>query len=263
MYPPGSALKIFTAAVGVDTGVATPDTTFRCAGAERVAGSLVKCRKSAGHGELTLRWALADSCNVAFAKLAEQIGPEQFRTYVKRFHLLDMADVPLSSKQGKLADFSAARGDVALVEAGFGQGATLLTPIAMARLAATIASGGEVIQPYLVARVVQSNGRVVREFAGRSLGQAVSPETAARVAGMMQAAVEQGTARVVALRGHSVAAKTGSAENPHGRPHAWMVAYAPADAPRVVVAVVVENGGSGATVAGPIAREMLEELLVD
>ena len=74
----------------------------------------------------------------------------------------------------------------------------------------------------------------------------------------MQAAVEEGTARSMALPGCSVAAKTGSAQNPHGKPHAWMVAFAPTEAPQVAVAVIVENGGAGDTVAGPIAREVLE-----
>jgi len=261
LYPPGSVFKIFTAAVGLDTGLAAPDTVFTCGGVERIAGSLVKCRKLSGHGRLTLSRALADSCNVVFAKLAEQIGVARFRDYVKKFHLLDSSDIPLPGAQGRMADFSAYKGEMALVEAGFGQGATLLTPLAMARLTATIANGGNVVQPHLVARIAGRDGGVVREYTGRSLGQAISAETARQVAGMMQEAVEKGTAGSVDLGGYRIAAKTGSAQNPHGEPHAWMVAFGPVPAPRVVVAVVVENGGAGGSVAGPIAREVLKALL--
>ncbi len=261
LYPPGSAFKIFTAAVGLDTGLAQPQTVFNCGGVELLSGTTVKCRKLSGHGRLTLSRALADSCNIAFAKLAKQIGATPFRNYAKKFHLLDQPDVPLPSAQGKMADFTAYKGEIQLIEAAFGQGATLLTPLAMARLTATIANGGEVIQPYLVARISRPDGGVVSQGGGRSLGRAISAKTARQVAGMMQAAVEEGTARSMALPGCSVAAKTGSAQNPHGKPHAWMVAFAPTEAPQAVVAVIVENGGAGDTVAGPIAREVVEALL--
>ncbi len=263
LYPPGSIFKVFTAAVGLDIGLVEPETIFECSGATRVSGVLVKCRKPSGHGRLTLSWALADSCNVAFAKLAEQIGPAQFRSYLKKFHLLDQSDVSLPASQGKMADFDAYKGERELAQAAFGQGATMVTPLAMARMTATVANGGELIQPYLVAQVKRRDGQILREYSGRSLGQAISQETAGQVAGMMAQAVEKGTASRMALPGYSVAAKTGSAQVMHGEPHAWMVAFAPRQAPRVVVAVVVENGGAGGTVAGPIARELLNTLLAE
>ncbi len=261
MYPPGSVFKIFTAAAAIDAGIADPDTKLRCAGAERVAGTLVRCRRAAGHGDLTVRRALADSCNIAFAKLGDELGPDRFRHYVKESHLLDAANLPLPIATGRMADFAGFKGDMQLVESSFGQGATLMTPLAIARLTATLARGGEVIQPYLVDYVQTPAATRLPSSRGAELGPAFSPQTAQAVAGMMRSVVEHGTGGVADIRGVQVAAKTGSAQNPSGDPHAWFTCFAPYDEPVVVVTVLVENGGSGAGAAGPIAVEILRAAL--
>jgi len=261
MYAPGSVFKIFTAAAGIDAGITDPGDEFHCAGQERVAGTLVKCHRPAGHGSLSLRWAMADSCNIAFAKLGDRLGPERARKYVKRFHLLDAADVYLPVATGRMADFTGYKGEMQLVEASFGQGATLITPLCIARLTATIARGGEVIQPYLVDHVQTPGGRVLVRGEGKVLCRAVSVETAQAVAGMMRTVVERGTGHVADIGDVQVAAKTGSAQNSSGAPHSWFTCFAPFDSPEVVVTVIVENGGAGSAVAGPIAVEILQALL--
>ncbi len=258
MYPPGSVFKIFTAAAAIDAGISGPDAKLHCAGTERIAGTVVKCRRGSGHGDLTLQWALADSCNIAFAKLGDELGPGRFRQYVKQFHLLDAANLPLPTAVGRMADFKGFKGDMQLVEASYGQGATLITPLSIARLTATIARGGEVIQPCLVDHVESPGGTGLAHGQGKVLGRAVSEETAQAVAGMMRAVVEDGTGSVANLRGLKVAAKTGSAQNPSGDPHAWFTCFAPYEQPTVVVTVLVENGGSGAEGAGPIAVDILQ-----
>jgi peptidoglycan glycosyltransferase len=131
----------------------------------------------------------------------------------------------------------------------------------VARLTLMIANGGTVRQPYLVARVSSADGRVLATGRGAELGAGVSAQTAETVAGMMVGVVEKGTGRSAAIRGVSVAGKTGSAENPEGEPHSWFTAFAPADGPRVVVTAVVEHGGAGAEAAAPIVREVMQELL--
>ena len=160
-----------------------------------------------------------------------------------------------------MGDVTGPKGDVLLAETAFGQGQTLVTPLAIARLTLTIARGGEVLQPWIVAEVVGPDGRRISTGKARNLGRAVSAETAREVAGMMVEVVEDGTAREASLRGIEVAAKTGSAENPHGEPHAWFTAFAPADDPQVVVTVVVENGGAGSEAALPVARRIMRLLL--
>ena len=264
LYAPGSVFKILTAAAAIDAGLADPETRLRCGGSERVGTATVKCRRASGHGEISVETALADSCNIVLAKLTEQLGPERFRDYVKRFHLLDAANLPLPVSNGRMSDFSGPKAEKLAVAAGYGQGETLITPMAIARLTATIARGGQVVQPSLVARVTSPGGTVLKQASPEELDQAVSAETARAVAGMMRATVESGTGKVADLGWVKVAAKTGSAELGAGQaPHAWFTCFAPYDEPRVVVTVIVENGGSGAETAGPVAVEVLSAALTD
>lgn len=261
LYTPGSVFKIFTAAAGIEAGVTDPSDEFYCAGEEEIAGTVIKCRKPGGHGELSLRWALADSCNITFAKLAEEIGVGRFRMYARDFHILDAATLPLPVEVGRMADFTAPKGEIAMVEAAFGQGATMLTPMAICRLAATIARGGVVIQPYLVQKVTTRGGTVLTENEGRVLERAASEQTCAAVAGMMREAVEEGTGGVADIPQVEIAAKTGSAQNPSGDPHAWFTCFGPYEDPQVAVTVIVENGGAGGETAGPVAVAVLKNLV--
>jgi len=129
----------------------------------------------------------------------------------------------------------------------------------MALVAATIANGGVTPRPYLV-RAVRGNGISVQTKT-EQLANPISPQTAATVRDMMLEVVRHGTGTAAALPNVSVAGKTGTATNPAGRAHSWFVAFAPAEAPRVAVAVVVENAGYGGAVAAPIARNVLRVAL--
>ncbi len=261
LYPPGTILQIFIAAAALDSGVATPQTIFNCGGTEQIAGMTVKCHKLSGHGKLTLSQALADSCNIAFAKIAQLIGPEQFLSYLNKFHLLDKSDLPLPTAQGKMADLAGDDAETELIEAVLGQGATLVTPMAMARMTATIASGGQLIQPYLVDRITRQGGKTVTNYRGHQSGTAISQETARQVAGIMQMAVEEGSTSSVTLSGYSIATQVGSAQNSHGKVHSWVVAFAPVEGPQAVVAVIVEHDETNGRTASHIARQILGILL--
>jgi penicillin-binding protein A len=261
LYPPGSVFKIFTAAAALDLGLATPETMFTCAGEERVGRARVVCRIGGGHGRLDLDKAMWDSCNIVFAKLAQQIGIDNFIKYVKKMHVLDEADLALPSARGRMYDFRGFKGEVALSEAAFGQGETMLSPLQIARLTAAIANKGHALQPYLVAEVRTPEHRVLLRGQAKDLGQAISASAASQVAGMMVDVVEKGTGRSGSLAVAQVAGKTGSAENPRGPPHAWFTCFAPAENPRAVVTVIVEGGGSGSASAAPVAREVLRQLL--
>ncbi|MGD9497644.1 MAG: peptidoglycan D,D-transpeptidase FtsI family protein [Armatimonadota bacterium] len=259
LYPPGSTLKIMTAAIALDLGRVTPDTTFKCDGKYKVDGAEITCPRP--HGTVTLQQALAVSCNTTFARLGTYIAGDEFASYVERFRLLEPAQMPLPSAQGRMGELGGSDGAVLLAETAFGQGKTLVTPLAIARLTLALAKGGTVLEPYMVDSVRGPDGRVRASARARVGGQAVSPAAAARVAGMMVRVVEEGTGRVAQLPGIEVAGKTGSAENPHGEPHSWFTGFAPADDPQVVVTAVVENAGAGAEAAAPIVREVMAYLL--
>ncbi len=258
-YPPGSVMKILSAAAAIDLGRVSPETDFECDGDYVVDGNEITCPRA--HGTVTLARALEVSCNCAFTQLGEYIGGADYRDYVKRFHLLDSGALQLPSVTGGMGELEGEDAEAMLAATVFGQGATVITPLAIARMTLTIANGGLAVQPYIVAAVEDAGGSVVASGSGRELGRAISASTAATVAGMMVGVVEDGTAQDASLRSVQVAAKTGSAQNPAGEPHAWFTAFAPAKDPRVVVTVIVEHGGSGAEAALPIARRLMRQLL--
>jgi peptidoglycan glycosyltransferase len=146
-----------------------------------------------------------------------------------------------------------------LAQLGFGQADLLVTPIRMALVAATIADAGRTPRPFLVRSIAGSETRLATQ--PEQLAQPIGTDTAREVRDLMVAVVSRGTGTSAALPGITVAGKTGTATNPHGLAHSWFVAFAPADAPRVVVAVIVENAGYGAAVAAPIARDVLRVAL--
>ncbi len=259
LYPPGSVLKIMSAAIALDLDRVNRETEFTCERVYRVDGAAITCPRA--HGTVTLDQALQVSCNTTFAKLGEYIGADEFVEYAKRFGLLENSGLPLSSNAGRLGAFTEKSRKVLLAQSLFGQGEVQVTPYGIARMTLAIAGGGSAPKPYLVERIAGPSGRTLYRARPQQMEAAVTPATAAAVAGMMVNVVEKGTGRVAAVRGVEVAGKTGSAENPHGQAHSWFTAFAPAEAPRVVVTVVVENAGAGSEAAGPIVRELMSYLL--
>ena len=149
--------------------------------------------------------------------------------------------------------------DAMLLECMFGQGKLMVTPLHMAMIAGAIGCGGEVMSPQVIAQVRSPEGRTIYEMEPILWRHAVRPQAAEFVARVMRDVVREGTGRAAALPGVEVAGKTGTAETGSGRDHAWFIGYAPASRPEIALAVIVEHGGSGGSVAAPIAREMLRE----
>ena len=259
LYPPGSVLKIMSAAIALDLDRVNRETEFTCERVYRVNGAAITCPRA--HGRVTLDEALQVSCNTTFAKLGEFVSADEFAEYANRFLLLENAGLPLASNAGRIGEFTGDNRNVLLAESLFGQGQMQVTPLAIARMTLMIAGGGSAPKPYLVERVAGPSGRTLYRARPQQMEAAVSAETAATVAGMMVNVVEEGTGQVASLSGVEVAGKTGSAENPHGQAHSWFTAFAPAEAPQVVVTVVVENAGAGSEAAGPIVSELMEYLL--
>ncbi len=258
LYPPGSTLKVVTAALGFVAFPGLEGEEYVCRGFLTVGGR--KLRDLRPHGTVTLGEALALSCNSYFARLGLRLGAARFLTGLEAFGWgeevpfdLPAATPPLPRRLKEDAN--------ALAEAAIGQGELLASPFFMCLVAGCIANSGVMMKPYLVKSVRSPEGRVLWEAKPQVWRECVPPEVAARVREAMTAAVERGTARAAALPGVAVAGKTGSAENPGGAPHAWFIGFAPAADPRVAVSVLVENGGEGGKTAAPIARALLEEAL--
>ncbi len=256
-YPPGSSFKPVVLAAALESRVAAPGALFDDAGSITVDGRTIRNAGDAVHGLLALDDALAVSSNVVFAGLALEVGWEALRRVAEALGF-GAAPAPLGipAAAGNLpeaGDVSAA----ALAEAGIGQGELLVTPLQMAVFAAAVANGGWRVEPH-AGLMIRSPSGEERVLPKPRPVRAISAGTAHVVREAMIAAVERGTGREARVPGVEVAGKTGTAQNPHGQPHAWFVGFAPARSPELALAVIVENGGAGGSVAAPIARKVFE-----
>jgi len=267
-YPPGSVFKVMTAAAALQAGVVSPDTTYECPGTKQYRGYRVVCHYRAGHGRLTLAEGIAKSCNIALAETAVNLGAARFSSIVESAGLASRPAIYLPGEDshqevaaGKLP--SVDKLDTAMLAAcGYGQGELLVTPLWVASLGQTLGHGGLRLEPRLVKQITAPDGRIVYKGQPRPMQQVVDSAVAAEVVRMMRMVMEPGgTASFLGVRGVNVAGKTGSAQNPHGQAHSWFLALAPAEAPKVAVAALVENGGAGGRAAGPITMAVLRQAL--
>ncbi len=258
LYPPGSTFKIVTASDGLDAGIVTPATLFHDTGGLRVGNFVYRNDQGEVTGTQTLTGAFALSSNVDFGALALQIGVDRWFDDARRWGLGQSMEFDIPAARDQLP----ARDEVTpsvLAQLGFGQASLLVTPLRMALVTATIADGGRTPRPYIVRSIAGNDTRLATR--PEQLAAPIGSDVAADVRDMMIAVVARGTGTVAALPGVTVAGKTGTATNPHGIAHSWFVCFAPAQAPRVAVAVIVENGGYGASIAAPIARDVLRVAL--
>jgi peptidoglycan glycosyltransferase len=259
LYPPGSTFKIFTAAAALDSQTVTMQSTFYDPGYFTIGNFTLHDDEYEATGTQDLTGAFALSSNVDFGQIALKMGADTFYKYIDRWGIGGSLDFQLPASRDRVpAQSSIVPGELA--QMGFGQGALLMTPLQMALIAATIADGGTEPRPYIVRQVVWPGGAASSYGAGE-LATPIAADTADNVKKMMIAVVQRGTGTPAQLPGVTVAGKTGTATNPSGAPHSWFVCFAPAENPRVVVAVIVENGGYGAAVAAPIARNVLRVAL--
>jgi peptidoglycan glycosyltransferase len=257
-YPPGSVFKIVTAAAALQAHPGTLERTIQCQGHLAVEG--FRLEDNAVHGEVDFNRAMALSCNVAFATLGLETGGADFRRVAESFGMGQGAALGVPYRPGSLAGENELSG-TELASSAIGQGQVLVNPLQMALITAAVANGGTIMKPYLVAGVSTPEGRWRDEARPVPWLRPLDAGTAALIAGAMEDVVKSGTGQRAAVRGVRVAGKTGSAQNPGGRTHAWFTGFAPADDPRVVVAVVLENAGSGGSVAAPLAREVITAAL--
>lgn len=262
LYPPGSVFKPLTAAAALESGAVSVDTEYTCGGVLKVGDRDLRCWKAEGHGTLNLAGAVAQSCNVYFAQLGEALGTEALSNYAAETGLFARPPLELPANAVAAARLrTQATDDLAAASYALGQGDLLVTPFAVAQLAAAIANGGELMRPHLVKAVLAPDGRVRYAIQPAVERRALRETTVRLLAGMMQSAVESGTGQAAQIEGLQVAGKTGSAQTPLGDAHAWFIGFAPVQDPRVAVAVIVEHGGSGGAAAAPIARDIMEALL--
>lgn len=268
-YPPGSVFKVVTAAAALSSGQYDLDTEIPAPAVLDLPGTTADLPNYDGRpcfgGQVTLEQALQISCNTAMAQVGLTLGDEALREQAEKFGFNHSFDVPMTAATSVFpADLNAPQ----TAQAAIGQYDVRATALQIAMVGAALGNGGIVMNPYLVDQVLAPDLSVLSRGQPSAFGQAVTPGIAQELTDMLVNVVENGTGRPAQIEGVLVAGKTGTAQTTTGRPpHAWFLAYAPAQAPQVAVAVVVENGGdlgseaTGGRLAAPIAKAVIEAVL--
>lgn len=261
LYPPGSSFKIVTLAAALTHNPEIETSTFYTPGYIKVNGNIIKDSQHLWPGEYDLSTAFRYSSNTVFIQIGQQVEREKMISMVEAFgfNLPNKSDIPVAKSTFPRPPIIG--GNVEMAESFIGQGKILSTPVEMAQIAAIIANQGRMVTPYITEKIVSPLGSAKTAEPRTNSTSVVSAQVADKVKALMVEVVRDGTGTAAAINGVEVAGKTGSAENPHGKAHAWFVGFAPAQDPKIAVAVVVENGGSGGSVAGPIARDVILKYL--
>ena len=265
-YPPGSTMKVVTAAAALDSGRYRPDSQVDGSNGKRISGVPLNNFGSQDYGSIDLTFALTNSVNTVWAEVGEQLGGRTMQRYMERFGFygeppMDYPDQQMTAsgvrKEGDLAPMTSGAVDVGRV--AIGQGDLFATPLQMASVAQTIGNAGVRLAPHIMAKSVDPDGRTVEEVEPQEAAQVISRQTARDLTVMMKQVVREGTGTAAALSGVEVAGKTGTAElNTSGLNQPWFMGFTP----DVAVAVTLERfqGGTGGTDAAPIARAVLQAL---
>ncbi|MFJ2028157.1 peptidoglycan D,D-transpeptidase FtsI family protein [Streptosporangium sp. NPDC087985] len=269
-YPPGSTFKVVTMAAYLESDdTLGPQTEVDAPQRLALPGTTVGLPNyggaACGSGRVTLSYALEKSCNTPFGKIGMELGYEAVNDQAKKFGI---GGEPLAIPMSVAAsDFGPHEDQAALAQASIGQRSNQMTPLQMAMVAAGIANNGVVMKPYLVNKIADAEGGEVESASPEELSTAMSEDSAHKLQEMMVNVVSRGTAGAAQIPGVTVAGKTGTAETAKGRdPHAWFISFAPAEDPKVAIALIVESGSAGSDASGghtaaPIAKSVMEAVL--
>ncbi len=267
-YPPASVFKIVTAAAALDRGLVTAEEIFDDKGVYSIAGWDFFGWNPKGLGKLDLAGALAMSSDPVFYELGRRMGADTLASYALTFGygkptgigLPGEADGFVPTEEWKTAAYGEPWYPGETIIAAIGQGYYLATLLQQASLLMAVANGGVVYRPLLVDKVLDPDG-TPRQKLDPVIARTIhlAPETWETIRRGLERVVTQGTADTVFQGfGQTAAAKTGSAETGRGTTHSWFACYAPAAAPEIVVAALVEEGGDGSVAAGPVVRKVLD-----
>jgi peptidoglycan glycosyltransferase len=266
-FAPGSTMKVVTAAAALDSGRFEPGTQVSGENGKLISGAPLNNFNSENFGLVDLTTALTKSVNTAWAEVAEKVGKSRMGEYMEKFGFY--ADPPMDYPDDQMVSSGVNKGRKRLVKptsdrvdigrVGIGQGDLEVTPLQMASVAQTVGNGGVRMEPRLVAKILDPDGRTIDEPLPEEATRVISRETARQLTDMMKNVVKEGTGTAAALEGVSVAGKTGTAEvNLQGLNTPWFIGFTD----QFAVAVVLDRvqGGTGGTLAAPIAKQVLESL---
>ena len=284
-YPPGSTFKIVMATTLLETRTMSGSDSLSCHGTFPFGKRVFRDWKRGGHGTVNLTKALAQSCDVYFYKAGNQLGIDPIATYSRKFGLGAKTGIALPSERSGLVPSTEwkkkKRGEPwypgETISIAIGQGFLSVTPIQMAKMVSIVATNGRVVQPRLLkASRLRRTGNLKKEPSPSFQQLPIALATFSKIKEGLTAVVTKGTAKRAQSKIVSIAGKTGTAQvialkddddksevaKKH-RDHAWFVAFAPVDQPKIAVAVLVEHGGHGGSAAAPLAKSIIEAYITE
>ena len=283
-YEPGSTFKVLTMAAALDSGSIDLETGFHCNGSEQIPGraQLLHCWRSAGHGSQKTPQALQNSCNVAFAHIALKMGGETFYEYIKNFGILEKTGIDLAGESSgvffdqELVTNTEKWGTASLTSGSFGQ-TFKITPLQLVRAISAVVNGGTLMEPYLVAEVVDAKGNTVLRQEPTEVRQVIRKETSETMCRLLEGVVTEGTAKNASVAGYSIGGKTGTSEkidvfDENGQrvldKIVSFVGIAPMDNPQYIVLAALDTPSretgiyiSGGVMAAPTVGAVMERIL--
>ena len=283
-YEPGSTFKTLTLAAALDSGAVTLQDHFSCGGSEKFEGrsQILNCWKHGGHGGQTTAQALQNSCNLAFAHMGLRTGGETLYEYYKAFGLMETTGLDLPGEargifhsKEHLAD-NKTHGTSYLISTSFGQ-TVKPTPIQMVRAISAVVNGGYLLEPYIVAQVLDEDGNIIESRERTVLRQVISEQTSKTMCELLESVVSEGTAKNATVAGYRIGGKTGTSEKTDQRNEEGQmtkdkivsfVGIAPMEDPRYVVLIALDTPNpatgqyiSGGVMAAPTVGAVLEDIL--
>ena len=269
LYEPGSVFKLITASAALDSGACKATDYFTCAGKITVAGTRFRCANGHIHGTETFARGLAVSCNPCFIQIGARLGKERFCDYFAAFGLREATGIDLPGEVRRSEYYTADRmGPVELASCSFGQ-SSKVSYLQMLTAVCAVVNGGELMQPYVVAKITAPDGTVVKEVQPTVKSRVISAETSATMCRLMEGVVTGGTGKQAALAGYRIGGKSGTSQKldsaNEGARIASFVSVAPIDDPKVAVLVCLDEPHSwttsGGALSGPVCAEVLGKVL--
>ena len=265
-YEPGSTFKIITAAAALEEGVVKLDDAFFCPGYKIVEDRRIRCARTTGHGAETFETGIMNSCNPVFMELGERLGAENFAGYFKQFGLLSKTNIDLPGEAGTIMHKTENIGPVELATISFGQ-SFQITPIQLVTTVSSIINGGTRVTPHFGVSVQDADGNTVKTFSYETHENICTAETSETMRYLLEKVVSEGTGKNAKIEGFSIGGKTATSQTLPRSDHKYIssfLGFAPADNPKVLVLVVINNPQGiyyGGTIAAPVAKEIFENIL--
>ncbi len=271
-YMPGSVFKMCVASMAIEEDKVSDDSTFTCTGAIKVGDKLLHCSNTSGHGTQNFLEALCNSCNPAFVQIGQLIGMNKFREYYEGFGFSEKTGIDLPGEAEDTFWADGTMGEVDLAVASFGQNFAI-TPIQMITACAAVANGGYVLQPYVVSKITDSDGNVVKNMEKKVKRQVISKETSDKMNEMLGYNTQTAGATSGYVTGYKVAGKTGTSEKIGSKSEssfgedyiASFCGYAPADDPQIAMLVFFDTPSGkayyGSQVSSPVFINIMSEVL--